>query len=269
MNDNFNSDNRISVTSSKGNQEKWFSDDRWYKLDQFGYEGLAEVVVSRLLENSNIERSTPFSFVRYRMEKITRHGIERSGCSSDNFLKKDQSIITLARLFKSIGISLSDALKSLPSDKQRIRFIAEETASLTGLTEFPEYLTLLFETDALTLNNDRHLNNIAVLESNGSFSYCPIFDNGAALLSNTMDYPMNIDPKSFVSTIKARPLNMTFNRQAKSAVNLYGRQLEICRFSQNDIREILEDLLPFYPARDRGLIANRVISTIMTRQRDR
>lgn len=27
---------RIVQTSSKGNQEKWQSDGRWYKLDQFG-----------------------------------------------------------------------------------------------------------------------------------------------------------------------------------------------------------------------------------------
>ena len=33
---------RIAETSSKGNQEKWLADGRWYKLDLFGYEGLAE-----------------------------------------------------------------------------------------------------------------------------------------------------------------------------------------------------------------------------------
>lgn len=29
--------NRIAETSSKGNQEKWREDGRWYKLDLFGY----------------------------------------------------------------------------------------------------------------------------------------------------------------------------------------------------------------------------------------
>ena len=32
---------RIAETSSKGNQEKWREKGRWYKLDLFGYEGLA------------------------------------------------------------------------------------------------------------------------------------------------------------------------------------------------------------------------------------
>ena len=27
---------RIAETSSKGNQEKWLEDSRWYKLDLFG-----------------------------------------------------------------------------------------------------------------------------------------------------------------------------------------------------------------------------------------
>ena len=35
---------RIAETSSKGNQEKWREGGRWYKLDLFGYEGLAETV---------------------------------------------------------------------------------------------------------------------------------------------------------------------------------------------------------------------------------
>ena len=42
-------------------------------------------------------------------------------------------------------------------------YLAEETANITGLSLFPQYLTLLFEIDGLILNDDRHLNNIAVL----------------------------------------------------------------------------------------------------------
>ena len=80
----FVTDEKIAETSSKGNQEKWKDGDRWYKLDQFGYEGLAETVISRFLENSNIETDTPFRFVRYQMERMNVHGRERSGCSCSN-----------------------------------------------------------------------------------------------------------------------------------------------------------------------------------------
>lgn len=88
------SDKKIAETSSKGNQEKWRDGGLWYKLDQFGYEALAEVFTSQLLECSNIETAFPFTFVRYRMERPLMHGRERTGCSSVSFLKEGESIIT-------------------------------------------------------------------------------------------------------------------------------------------------------------------------------
>ena len=263
------SDDKIAETSSKGNQEKWQDNGRWYKLDQFGYEGLAEVTVSNLLKLSSIEHNTPFKFVRYSPEIINAHGIDRTGCSSKNFLKKGQSIVTMSHLFKSYGMPLTESLSRLTSDKRRIAFIAEKTAELTGLDMFPQYLTLIFETDALFLNNDRHLNNIAVLECNGKYDYCPIFDNGAALLSNMMDYPMNIDPEALIKSVHARPLNTTFNRQMIHAVRLYGIQLDIIRITTNDIRKAISDSLEFYPDRDRGIITDRVMTTIEMRQSER
>lgn len=263
------SDDKIAETSSKGNQEKWQDNGRWYKLDQFGYEGLAEVTVSNLLKLSSIEHNTPFKFVRYSPEIINAHGIDRTGCSSKNFLKKGQSIVTLSHLFRSYGMPLTESLSRLTSDKRRIAFIAEKTAELTGLDMFPQYLTLIFETDALFLNNDRHLDNIAILECNGKYDYCPIFDNGAALLSNMMDYPMNIDPEALIKSVHARPLNTTFNRQMIHAVRLYGIQLYIIRITTNDIRKAISDSLEFYPDRDRGIITDRVMTTIEMRQSER
>lgn len=54
-------------------------------------------------------------------------------------------------------------------------------------------------------NGDRHLNNIAVLRCGDGFDYCPIFDFGAGLLSNTRDYPMEIEPDALVRQLKAQP----------------------------------------------------------------
>ena len=44
----FVTNDKVAETSSKGNQEKWKDGGRWYKLDQFGYEGLAETVILKL-----------------------------------------------------------------------------------------------------------------------------------------------------------------------------------------------------------------------------
>lgn len=266
----FVTDEKIAETSSKGNQEKWYDadTDRWYKLDQFGYEALSECAVSAMLEYSNIETDTPFSFVRYDMEYINAHGRRRTGCSSPNFLTEGQSIVTLSHLLNRVlDAPLKEKLGRLSSDKKRIQYLAEQTAEYTGLEHFPEYLTLIFEVDSLFLNDDRHLNNIAVIEENGKYSYCPIFDNGAALLSNTQLSQMDIMPKALISALKARPFNTTFTRQMKSAEDLFGRQLRTPQFSRVQISQIIEPMLEYYAERDRGIIADRVAECVISRQR--
>jgi len=265
----FVSNEKIAETSSKGNQEKWYdkATDSWYKLDQFGYEALAETVISFLLENSNIEKDTQFTFVRYLMEKMHVRGMERNGCVSINFLKSGQSLITLNRLLtNSLGMPLKKRLLRLSSDKKRIAFLADATTEYTGLKDFSRYLTLLFEVDALFCNDDRHLNNIAVIEHANKYDYCPIFDNGAGLLSNTQIYQINIRPKALISSLYARPFNTTFTRQMNSARSIYGKQLIMPKFNRTDIREILQPLLLFYADRDRGLITDRVCECILSRQ---
>ena len=264
------SDKKIAETSSKGNQEKWFDREsgKWYKLDQFGYEALAETVTSALLEHSNIESDTAFTFTRYQMEKLHVHGRDRNGCVSRNFLRPGQQIVTLSHLFRQyLGAPLGEKLSKLSSDKKRLAYLVEETAALTGLEAFPQYLTLLFEVDALVLNEDRHLNNIAVLERGGRFDYCPIFDNGAGLLSNTQIYQMDIDPKALIPTVQARPFNTSFNRQISNARALYGQQLHLPKLRREDIETIVAPCLEYYAARDRGLILDRVCACLLTRQK--
>lgn len=264
------SDEKIAETSSKGNQEKWYDPEanHWYKLDQFGYEALVETVVSRLLEQSNIETDTPFTFLRYHMVRLRVHGRERSGCASGNFLRPGQALITVNRLLSShLGMPLREKLTRLPSDKKRLAFLAEATAEVTGLTQFPQYLTLLFEADALFCNDDRHLNNIAVVEQNGAYSYCPIFDNGAGLLSNTQLSPMDISPPALISALRARPFQTTFTRQMNTARSLYGAQLVMPKLSPKDIQAVMGPALEYYPQRDRGLIADRVETCILARQK--
>lgn len=263
------SNEKVAETSSKGNQEKWLDNGLWYKLDQFGYEALAETFTSMILEHSNIEGDTEFYFTRYRMERLKVHGRERTGCSSENFLRPGQSVITLSHLFRRhLGRPLKEELQRLSSDKKRIAFLAEETAAITGLEAFPEYLTLLFEIDALVLNDDRHLNNIAVLQEGERYDYCPIFDQGAGLLSNTQFSPMDIAPSALIRQLRARPFNTTFNRQLHTAQNLYGQQLKLPKFTHEWLMRELQPLLEYYAQRDRGLITDRVCETILTRQKE-
>lgn len=124
----FVSDEKIAETSSKGNQEKWYDSgsDCWYKLDQFGYEALSETLISVLMEKSNIETDTPFTFVRYRMEKLNVHNRERNGCASQNFLYPEQSLITVNRLLSChLGFPLKQKLAQLSSDKKYFDIIGK------------------------------------------------------------------------------------------------------------------------------------------------
>lgn len=257
----FTTGDRIAGTSSKGNQEKWLEDSRWYKLDLFGYEGLAETVTSRLLRQTNVQE-LGFRYVTYRMERLEVHRRTRNGCSSPNFLLPGESILTLADLFrKGIGPHWQAEVARQPNLAGKVHWMAEQTIRLTGLRRFGIYLTLLFEVDMLFGNEDRHLNNIAVLRRGEGFDYCPIFDFGAGLLSNVRDYPMDVDPRAFVKQLRAQPLNTTFARQVKAARSVYGAQLQWA-FSAIDVAAALEEPLEFYAERDRVYIADRVRSCI-------
>ena len=126
---------------------------------------------------------------------------------------------------------------------------------------------MLFEIDSLFLNDDRHLNNIAVIKTCDKYDYCPIFDNGAGLLSDTRLSPMDIEPKALIAILRARPFNMSFTRQMNTARALYGKQLEMLRLNRDDIMEYLIPILEFYPKRDRAIIADRIAECILARQR--
>ena len=68
----------------------------------------------------------------------------------------------------------SDYQKILAAEKTipgRLKKIVDTIEDISGLEHFGAYLTLLFEVDALIANEDRHLNNIAILEENGKYHY--------------------------------------------------------------------------------------------------
>ena len=130
-------------------------------------------------------------------------------------------------------------------------------------------MTLQFEIDGLILNDDRHLNNIAVIARDGGFDYCPIFDQGAGLLSNVMYNSFEIIPKSLIAQAKARPFQTTFNRQIHTMESLYGKQLEIPDFNRKQLTQMVKPQLEYYPSRDRDLIADRICETVLVRQKCR
>ena len=109
------------------------------------------------------------------------------------------------------------------------------------------YLTSILELDCLTLNEDRHTNNLAVLrnEETKTFRLCPIFDNGLSLLSDLNDYPLADDLYTCIERVKAKPFDSDHVEQVTAAEQLYGRQLTF-HIPHEELRAELELLTETY-----------------------
>lgn len=227
------------IKSSKGNQPKWFVKGKYYKQDYAGYEGLSEYVVSKLLKFSNMKKS---EYVIYETESIKNHALIRNGCISENFLKEDESLITLNRLYMNhYNRSLSKDVFSFGDVESRLKFLVNTVSDLTNIGDFGKYITKTIELDAFFLNEDRHFNNIALIYKNNDYRLCPIFDNGLSLLSDTtLDYPYNEDVLQLMKKVKSKTIAFDFYEQLEAALHLYGQQL-FFTFTKKDIKEILEN----------------------------
>lgn len=224
--------------SSKGNQLKWENNGTWYKADYTGYEGLSEYVVSRFLEKSTL---SPDEYVLYDVEQIKYKTSIYKGVKSKNFLKEGWQIITLERLFKNFfGESLYKSIFKIEGNEARLTFLVNQVERITGLKDFGKYMNKILTIDALFLNEDRHTHNIAVLmNEEGKFAYCPIFDHGAGLLSDTkMDYPLGNDVFTLVGEVHAKTFAQDFDEQLFASEKLYGKNIKF-RFDKNDLKEIL------------------------------
>lgn len=224
--------------SSKGNQLKWMNNNKWYKADFTGYEGLVEYVVSRLLSFSNLNVN---EYVKYNPIEIKYKNKIFNGVYSYSFLNDDWQIITLERLFKNMyGKSLHQNLWNIHDASERLKYLVNNVVELTGLKDFGKYMNKLLTIDCMFLNEDRHTHNLAVLmDKNGNFDYCPIFDNGECLLADTtMDYPLGEDIYKLIDSVKSKTISLNFEEQMEVSENLYGMNLKFS-FTKKDIREIL------------------------------
>ncbi len=226
--------------SSKGNQTKWLRDDVWYKADNTGYEGLSEYVISQLLKKTNLKEN---EFVEYHTEIIKYKHKEFSGCYSFNFLDEGSQLITLERLYQiHRGKSLYKDIFAIQNTENRMLFLIEQVEHLTGIRNFGVYLSILLTIDAVFLNEDRHMHNIAVImKKDGSFCYSPIFDNGAGLLSDLkMDYPLGVDLYELISSVNSKTIDMSFDKQLDVAEKVFGYNLKF-NFDKAYVRKILEE----------------------------
>ena len=243
----------IADHTSKGDQRKWKIDDIWYKADYMGYESLSEVLISAVLQKSNLS----YPFVLYHPIQIEYKKEVLQACLSENFLSDDQILIPLEKLYRQYtGDSLSVKLAEFIETSERIQFLVDEIQKITGIKDFGRYLTAMLEIDAFFLNEDRHTNNIAVIynEKTQEYSLSPIFDQGLCLLADIkQDYPLDLEIEDCLQKIEAKPFDTDFDIQVDEAEKLYGVQLHF-DFNLKDIRKELDQIKEFYPEEVRNRV---------------
>lgn len=220
--------------SSKGDQLKWLHEGFWYKADYLGYEGYSEYICSAMLHHSSL---SPEEFADYETVRIKYGRQEFNGCKSRDFLRPGWQLITLERLFANqYGKSFYLSLFGIDGIRERVRFLVGQTEMLTGIRDFGTYLCKMLAIDALFLNEDRHLHNIAVLmDPAGRFHLCPFFDHGAGLLSDTrIDYPLHDDIYALAGSVKAKTVCDSFEEALDAAEELYGHHMTFS-YSEKDI----------------------------------
>lgn len=163
--------------------------------------------------------------------------------------------------------NLSDlGFSSVPYQIEKVRMQGrEQIEQITGLTRFGAYLTLLFEYDALILNDDRHLNNIAVLYTPTGYRYCPLFDHGAGFLLDPAAYAFDIETNALVKQAIAKPFRCKFYTQVNVARKLYSPQLKLS-LTSSEIQDAVQQAVAHYPALYHAVLRDRVMN-VLDRQR--
>lgn len=184
--------------SSEGTQVKFRKDNFWYKKDSQGNEGLAEYLASGVLRYSNLKKN---EFVEYEMGMINGKG----GCRSRNFLSNGWSVITFYRLYyNEFGKNLAEVIAGFDSMEERIEYVIRFIKQSCGL-DVRDYLKKTLTLDMLILNEDRHLNNLAVIFAEDHFKIAPVFDNGISLLTANKSVNWKFGLEDNVKRVIARP----------------------------------------------------------------
>lgn len=194
--------NKMNISTSLGNQSKYYKNGYWFKEDLMGYEGMAEEGVFDILRISTLE---PKEFAVYEC-------INGWGCKSLDFLKEGQRIITFSRLFKTYGYNYEKELTAIKEPERQVYELIKRVKEFSGV-DTEDYLRKVFTLDSFIFNEDRHLNNLSIiLNGDTTFQLCPIFDNGLSLLANKKDYPDwgEHSTISQLKRVKSKPFEIDF-----------------------------------------------------------
>lgn len=195
--------------TSEGTQIKFYDSGFWYKTDICD-EGVVEYLISKLLTFSTLKES---EYVIYDYGKING----KNGCRSKNFLKAGYEMITFDRLHQRFtGRKLSSKRFEFETMESYIEYTLNFFREAIDLDVY-KYLQQTFTLDLLTLNEDRHFNNLAVITDTkkGKYLTAPIFDNGKSLFNGNVSVRKNLTIEENTKRVIARPFSGSHLRMAE------------------------------------------------------
>lgn len=226
-----------TASTSKGNQRKWYDkeNDRWVKQDRNGYEGKAEWFAYQLLCCSNVPTNWYVSYEACILVHLD--GREFSGCYSQNFLQPGDMLIPVQRLMDSLGIDVEEDLFGGRSVEGKVNNLLMTLRLENAPTDIQQYFSFMLDFDAVILNEDRHLNNIALIKDiNGNYRVCPLFDHGLSLLSDTSDYPPRYTVDLNIPQVSSKPFSSDFMKQVGVI-----KGVTPLRFDKQKVIDLLEE----------------------------
>ncbi|GHU74089.1 hypothetical protein FACS1894188_01300 [Clostridia bacterium] len=166
---------------SSGKLQKWYIPEKrlFVKLStQDGYGGymsdsLSEVAISALCGFLGFSQD---EYVKYEFCEVSIDGTTPViGCACANFLKDGEQYLPLGKL---INPSLYFELTRTSGVEQAYKRLVENLRGY-GISDSERVLERMFLLDFLTLNKDRHFDNLGVIRGlDETFGMAPIFDNG-------------------------------------------------------------------------------------------
>ena len=200
----------LNQTTLKGNQEKFEENGFYYKIDNLGYESISEALVSEL--ECYI---TDFFHVDYYLCQVDNgEGVVLDACKSKSFLEKgmlEKSLFSIVKMAIKRGDVPIEVLGKYQG-KDLVNKVLDIVYNATEL-DAKEYIGKMLYLDYITLNDDRHLNNITFSLKDGVWGFIPVYDNGGSLLSDLSKYSEDTDLLKNIRKVKSKPFSTSFRRQ--------------------------------------------------------
>lgn len=250
------SDKAVNIDgSSEGTQLKFFCDGYWYKQD-VSREGIVEYLVSKLLTFTTL---SPTDYVLYEYGKING----KSGCRSKSFTSSGKRLITFNQIhLRLTGIRLSDKIEDYNDIDSKIKYVLGFFQTYLNVDVYP-YLQRVFTLDLITLNEDRHFNNLALLIDtadieNPKYTSAPIFDNGKSLLNGCVGYKPAFSLEENVRRVIAKP----FSGSHRKMFDYFGKGFSVdvervLRWLETEPYSLHRDVLRFQIERYRDILGTR------------